>query len=114
MNSRLLLFVLFCIACSSSEGFAQAKGPAIQYVPVHGESYGVARTRLIEIGWEPIPAPCDSHHICWDPGQPELVTDVRANTNCGSFRRSGKVLEVCTYVIPDAIFVDRVTTADEH
>jgi len=67
MKSRLLLFALFCIACTSPEGFAWAKGPAIQYVPVQGESYGAARTRLIEIDREPIPAPCDSHHICWGP-----------------------------------------------
>jgi hypothetical protein len=114
MKSRLLSFVVTCIACASAESFALAQGAAIQYVPMHGESYDAARTRLIKIGWEPIPARCDSDHVCWGAGQPELATDLRADTNCGRFRKSGKVLKVCTYVIPDAILVDTVTTAAEH
>ena len=114
MKSRLLSFVVMGIAYASPEGFALAQGAAIQYVPVHGDSYDAARTRLIEIGWEPIPARCDSDHICWEAGQPELATDLRAYTNCGRFRKAGKVLKVCAYVIPDAIFVDTVTTAAEH
>lgn len=114
MKSRLLSFVVMYITCASPESLVLAQGAAIQCVPVHGESYDAARTRLIEIGWEPIPARCDSDHVCWGAGQPELATDLRVDTNCGRFRKAGKVLKVCTYVVPDAIFVDTVTIATEH
>lgn len=114
MKNRLAPFFAFCVAGVIPSSFAWAENPAIQYVPAHGEPYDVARKRLIASGWEPIPASCDREHVCWGPDKPELASDLEANTNCGQFRKASQRLKACTYVIPDAIFIDSVTIADEH
>lgn len=114
MKSRSAPFFVFCFAGVSVWSFAWADDPAIQYVPAHGEPYGMARKRLIASGWEPIPASCDRKHVCWGPDKPELASALEANTNCGQFRKAAKILRACTYVIPDAILIDSVTFADEN
>lgn len=114
MKNRLVSFFVFCAACVNLGSFARADGRSIPYVPVHGELYGIARNRLIANGWKPIPASCDRKRVCWSADQPELVSDLEAHANCGRFRRAARVLKACTYVMPDAIFIDTVTIAGEH
>jgi hypothetical protein len=114
MKSSLSSFFVFCAACAVPGSFTWAEGPAIPYVPAHGEPYDTARNRLIATGWEPIPATCDRKHVCWGSDKPELTSDLEANSNCGQFRKASQVLTACTYVIPDAVFIDTVSIAAEH
>jgi len=114
MKSRLALFFVFCVACFCPGSSVRAEDPTGPYVPVHGELYDAARAHLIKLGWKPISASCDTEHVCWGPNWPELVSDLKANTNCARFRKATKLLKACTYVEPDASFVDTVTIVDGH